>query len=92
MSESISRKYQCPCCGYYTFPEKPGGSYDICPVCFWEDDAAQLRDEQYAGGANRVSLAVARENYASFGACEESMRDQVREPLEDEKSGIDWMS
>lgn len=31
-------KYKCPCCGYYTFDEKPNGNYDICEVCFWEDN------------------------------------------------------
>ena len=32
------KKYECPCCGFYTFDEKPNGSYDICPVCFWEEE------------------------------------------------------
>lgn len=49
-------KYKCPCCGYYTFNDKPDGNYDICPVCFWEDDPIQLQDPNYAGGANKVSL------------------------------------
>ena len=35
-------KYKCPCCGFYTFDEKLNGNYDICPVCFWEDDPIQL--------------------------------------------------
>ena len=30
-------KFTCPCCGYLTLNER--GAYDICPVCFWEDDA-----------------------------------------------------
>lgn len=30
-------KYRCPCCGFFTLDER--GGYDICPVCFWEDDA-----------------------------------------------------
>ncbi len=30
-------KYACPCCGCLTLDER--GEYDICPVCFWEDDA-----------------------------------------------------
>ena len=49
-------KYKCPCCGFYTFDEKLNGNYDICPVCFWEDDPIQLEDNEYKGGANRVSL------------------------------------
>ena len=33
------KKYQCPCCGYYTYnvPANEDCGY-ICPVCFWEND------------------------------------------------------
>jgi hypothetical protein len=31
----------------------PPGSYEICPVCFWDDDLVQLRWPTYAGGANK---------------------------------------
>ncbi|MDE6726418.1 MAG: hypothetical protein K2J80_00590 [Oscillospiraceae bacterium] len=31
------KKFVCPCCGCLTLDER--GCYDICPVCFWEDDA-----------------------------------------------------
>lgn len=82
-------KYKCPCCGFYTFNERPDGSYDICPVCFWEDDYIQLNDENFAGGANKVSLVQARKNFLEFGACEWEMKKYVREPLEYELSGID---
>lgn len=30
-------KIACPCCGCLTLDERC--AYDICPVCFWEDDA-----------------------------------------------------
>ncbi len=29
-------KYQCLCCGCKTLESR--GKFDICPVCFWEDD------------------------------------------------------
>jgi hypothetical protein len=82
-------KYKCPCCGFYTFDEKLNGNYDICPVCFWEDDPIQLEDNEYEGGANRVSLIQARHNFLLFGACEEEMKKHVRKPKEDELRGID---
>lgn len=82
-------KYKCPCCGYYTFNERPSGNYDICPVCFWEDDPIQLNDSSYKGGANRVSLLQARKNFKEFGACERSMMKYTRMPNEDEVKGID---
>ena len=62
-------KYKCPCCGFYTFDERPNGNYDICKVCFWEDDPIQSVDERCEGGANRVSLAQARKNYIKFSLC-----------------------
>ena len=31
------KKVDCLCCGCLTLDER--GGYDICPVCFWEDDA-----------------------------------------------------
>lgn len=82
-------KYRCPCCGFYTFEERPNGNYDICEVCFWEDDLIQMENETYEGGANRVSLVQAQKNFIEFGACEEEFKKYVRNPLDDEKSGID---
>ena len=82
-------KYKCPCCGFYTFDEKPNGSYDICPVCFWEDDPIQLDDSAYVGGANHVSLSQARNNFLKFGACESAMIPHTRKPNEDELTGLD---
>ncbi len=77
-------KYQCPCCGYYTFENEPDGNYDICPVCFWEDDPFQAQDPEMTGGANGVSLNEARANFTKFGACEERFVGNVRGPKADE--------
>ncbi len=30
------KKYKCLCCGYYTLDSR--GNYDICPICYWEDE------------------------------------------------------
>ncbi len=49
-------KYTCPCCGYRTLDEEPPGTYDICEICFWEDDPVQFVDPDYEGGANTPSL------------------------------------
>lgn len=84
------KKYICPCCENYTFEEKPGNTYQICPVCYWEDDRREYEDEEYDGGANGISLKEARANYKAFGAVSEKMIPHVRKPEEDEMSGIDW--
>lgn len=47
--------YPCPACGLMAFDELPG-SYDLCPVCNWEDDGVQLRYPAMRGGANADSL------------------------------------
>ncbi|OCB00116.1 CPCC family cysteine-rich protein [Clostridium beijerinckii] len=83
--ESARLKYKCPCCGYFTFDEIPDGNYDICSVCFWEDDPIQLNNPNYEGGANHVSLNQARKNFLEFGACEKSMIHNVRKHYDDEK-------
>lgn len=50
MGNPTEAVYPCPCCGWIVFEEEPG-SYDICPVCGWEDDLSQLRFPEM-GGAN----------------------------------------
>ncbi len=82
-------KYQCPCCGCYTYDNKPTGDFSICPVCFWEDDPVQLEDETFKGGANDVCLLEARENYKKYGACEKRFIRNVRKPLEEELDEAD---
>ena len=62
---SDEKPFPCPCCGYLTSPEP----WDICPVCFWENDASQVRDPDASGGANGISLRQAQRNFQNFGAC-----------------------
>lgn len=75
----------CPCCGYRTLGDPRPGSYEICPVCFWEDDLTQFESPELSGGANRVSLVQARRNFIEFGACDRSSVPHVRLPLPTEK-------
>jgi hypothetical protein len=82
--------YTCPCCGHKTFSEKPDGTYEICPVCFWEDDPIQMNDPDYAGGANKVSLKQGQKNFQKFGACEIKMVKNVRTPNIDEPLDNNW--
>jgi hypothetical protein len=70
-------QYTCPCCGYLVFDEAPG-SYQICPICFWEDDPVQVIDPWFPGGANKPSLAEAQETYARIGAMDPRFTNDVR--------------
>lgn len=78
------KKYPCPCCRNYTLSEKAGGTYLICPVCFWEDDPLQFHNRELRGGANPISLKEAQKNYEEFGACERAMLIHVRSPFKNE--------
>ena len=53
----------CPCCGYPTLSEEPPGTYEICPVCFWEDDPVQFNDPSFAGGAGSAHLLPNYDEY-----------------------------
>ena len=79
------KKFKCPCCDYYTLNIPLGNTFQLCEVCYWEDDGIQLADKDYTGGANRVSLNQARKNYAQYGASELRFIELVREPKQSEK-------
>jgi cysteine-rich CPCC protein len=75
----------CPCCHHFTLGER--GEFEICPVCFWEDDGQDDHDADHIrGGPNgMLSLTEARRNYVAFGACDERSKEFVRAPLPEEK-------
>ena len=73
--------FPCPCCCYLTFDEEPLGTFEICPICFWEDDNIQNQDPTYEGGANGISLNQAKKNFIIFGAVKKGFIKEVRRPL-----------
>jgi hypothetical protein len=75
--------YPCPCCGYDTLSER--GSFEICPICFWEDDGLADSDPDRIGGPNHTSLTEGRKNYIRVGACEQAALRSVRPPLPSER-------
>ena len=82
--------YPCPCCGYKTLDSPAGESFEICTVCFWQNNSYQLKYPNDNGGPNRVSLKQAQMNYIDFGTCEKEMVQHVRHPLAGEESDTDW--
>ncbi|WP_372442142.1 CPCC family cysteine-rich protein [Actinomadura violacea] len=77
---SRGEPYACPCCGYLTLERR--GYFEICPVCFWEDDGQDDHDaDESRGGPNRgLSLAEARRNFAAYGASDRQRLRHVRAP------------
>jgi hypothetical protein len=82
-------EFPCPCCGHLVFREPPG-SYDICPLCFWEDDNVQLRWPDWVGGANKPSLVEGQRNYSEMGAMEFRFIGNVRIAAPDEPIEPGW--
>jgi hypothetical protein len=57
----------CPCCGFHSLRER--GHYEICGVCFWEDDGDSPPD--HVSGPNRMTLREAQSNFKRIGAMNE---------------------
>lgn len=76
-------RFSCLCCGYKTLDEEPPGTYEICEVCFWEDDDYQYT-YQNETGANRVTIREAKRNFLAFGACEKESIPHTRKPKPNE--------
>jgi hypothetical protein len=85
----LSELFPCPCCGFRVFTFPPG-YHQVCPICSWEDNLAQLRFPLMPGGANRESLQVAQQNYREYGAVDRQCVDRVREPDEADRRDPGW--
>lgn len=74
----------CPCCGYATLDAR--GEYDICTICWWEDDGQDNDDANVVrGGPNSiVSLTRARINFLTAGIFQPSRTD-----LRDKQKSVD---
>ena len=70
----------CPCCGYAIL--ELGADFEICDICFWEDDGQDFEDidleVEGCAGPNEVSLQQARKNFLKFGAAEKKDIQHVR--------------
>lgn len=65
----------CPCCGRAVLAER--NSYEICKVCWWEDDGQDnARADTVMGGPNYgLSLTQGRVNFLIHGISEPSRND-----------------
>jgi hypothetical protein len=78
----------CRCCGYLTLSRY--GFYDICAVCYWEDDPTTIFEagESPGGpGPNHISLSEGRRNFALEGVswASPAAKARVRDPLPAER-------
>jgi hypothetical protein len=74
-SATLGAVHQCPVCDYFTLPKR--GQYEICPICFWEDDGLDLDRPDVISGPNHLTLREARTNFQEIGACDGNARPHV---------------
>ena len=67
--------HQCPCCDYFSLHTR--GEYDICKVCFWEDDGIDVDEPDEYSGPNHMTLREGRQNFLQVGACHVSSLKHV---------------
>jgi hypothetical protein len=86
MDEHAPSGQMCPCCGFRTLSERR--AWEICAICFWEDDSQgdADADEVWGGPNGDLSLTAARENYKRFGASDPRHLAHVRPPTDEEAS------
>ena len=87
--DPVDPPYPCACCGHLVLAGPPG-SHEICPICFWEDDAVQLRWPDLADGANAVPLRDAQRNASTLGAVRPRLVAYTRSPTDDDRRDAGW--
>ncbi|NVK66771.1 MAG: hypothetical protein HWE22_19420 [Flavobacteriales bacterium] len=77
--------FPCPCCGFKTIDER--AEYEICPVCWWEDDGQDNQNADISmGGPNEdISLTQARINYLKFGIYNPKLTDLIEKKSDTSK-------
>lgn len=84
--EIFVAKHTCPCCSYKTLDQESPGSFEVCPICYWEDDNLQFEMPDLRSGANHVSLRQAQANFLELGVSDIEYMSLVRRPgLADER-------
>lgn len=82
----MSERYACPCCGSLTLPQPSPGTWEICPVCFWEDIPLE------GWPANQTALRQAQRTCLQLGASHADWVNDVRPPIPAEARQPHWQT
>ena len=85
---SYGTRYQCPCCGNYTF-ETTYNDAERCPVCFWSGAQNHYMEIDRLDRIEEVEIEDARLDYLKFGVCDISFLPFVRKVKEEEIGELD---
>lgn len=77
--------HPCPCCGYRTLPGR--ADYDVCPVCWWEDDGGEPWE---LSGPNGRTLVEAQQEFLAERRPYRLRPGSVRAPKKHEARDPDW--
>ena len=64
-------RFYCVVCGYRTLESEH--NWDICPICFWEDDVVGGIDTTSSANEG-MWISEAQANFIKFGAVSERLR------------------
>ena len=81
--------YACCCCGYHVLDDAPQ-SFDVCPVCYWQDAGFDWNMYWWNFAENGLSLEDGRRNFEETGVSNRTSTKCVRSPLPDELPRHDW--
>ena len=73
-------RYQCPCCDYYSLTARAG--FEVCPICYWEDDGQDMDQLDVVSGPNHITLRQGRFNFERIGACDQTAVSLVADASE----------
>ena len=86
IQEGIIRQ-TCFICGYRTLENRC--DWDICPICFWEDDVFVSQHDE-SSPANKMSVSVAQANFIRLGAISQEVLPHVRKPCLEDQRDLAW--
>ena len=81
--------HPCPCCGYRTLESALRGSWEICPVCYWENAEPEKTDLK---GHDEDDFLRAQASFAAIGTSRADCLPLVRTPLPHEIRDDSWQT